>query len=357
MTERASRRPGGASGAERTEHPVLIIGTERSGSNLLRLILNEHPDLAIPHPPHLMRYLAPLADSYGDLTVEDNRRAVVRDALTILHRHIHPWPFDLDADVVTQRALPSVFGVVAEIYEQYRLGVGKPRWGCKSTFTIHYVDEVLADYPGARFLWLIRDPRDVATSSKHSVFNPCHPYRTAQLWRAQQELGLAALERWGPDRVYQLRYEDLVCRPEPEIRAICSFLDLPFEERMLHHHDSPAARQIAALSQSWHNTDRPITTAPVGRYHKGLTAQELRLVESQTAELLPSFGYQVSQPEAGAGPGPSEAGVLARELLMRCAVEYRSLLSDRNFRRRVLRDTTVRLLRARAWARRLTRRP
>jgi hypothetical protein len=356
VTERAANRPAGESGPERTEHPVLIIGTERSGSNLLRLILNEHPSLAIPHPPHLMRYLAPLADSYGDLTIEGNRRAVVRDALTILRRHIHPWPFDVAEEVVTQRALPSVFGIVAEIYEQYRLGVGKQRWGCKSTFTIHYVDEVLADYPGARFLWLIRDPRDVATSSKRSVFNPCHPYRTARLWRRQQELGLAVLERWGPERVYQLRYEDLVSRPEPEIRAVCAFLDLPFDERMLRHHDSPSARETASLSQSWQNTDRPITTARVGRYRSGLTPTELRLVEAEAGALLSRFGYPGGQPDAARRSAPPRAGVLVRELLLRCAVEYRSMRADRNYRRRLSRDTTVRLLRVRAWARRWARR-
>ena len=347
----------GAAAVDRTEHPVLIIGTERSGSNLLRLILNEHPDLAIPHPPHLMRYLAPLAASYGDLTVEANRREVVRDALTILRRHIHPWLCTVDEEAVTRRALPSVFGVVAEIYEQYRAWAGKPRWGCKSTFTIHYVDEVLADYPGARFLWLVRDPRDVAVSSKSSVFNPCHPYRTARLWREQQELGLAVLERCGGARVRRVRYEDLVTGPETEIRSICAFLDLRFDERMLRHHESSAARETAALSESWHNTDRPITTARVGRYRLGLSAADRRLVEAETAHLLPRFGYA----DDGAADGavnrhPSAVAVGIREMAMRCVVECHSMREDRNYRRRVARDTTVRLLRARALLRTLARR-
>ena len=57
------------------------MGTERSGSNLLRLILNAHSRIAVPHPPHVLRYFAPLEAGYGDLSRRGNRARLVDDVL------------------------------------------------------------------------------------------------------------------------------------------------------------------------------------------------------------------------------------------------------------------------------------
>ncbi|MFI7215852.1 sulfotransferase family protein [Micromonospora maritima] len=336
----------------RADSPVLIIGTERSGSNLLRLVLNSHPHITVPHPPHFMHYFASLAPAYGDLRRDRNRRALVRDAQRLLRRHIHPWEHPIDEERVFAQAGPSVFGVVAAFYEEYRRAEGKPRWGCKSTFTVHHVAEVLAEYPRARFIWLVRDPRDVAASAKRSVFNHFHPYRTALLWSRQQELAAAALARHGPEVVHLLRYEDLVADPEPVLRRLCEFLDEPFEPAMLAHHRSPAAQRTARLSQSWHNTDRPINTDSVGRHLRGLSPTESRQVVLAAGPMMRRLGY-ATEAEDGAARPPSMARVRVHDLALRLRNELRSMRNDRNYRRRLVRDATVAWVRVRrrsGWA-------
>jgi len=110
--------------------PIFIIGTERSGSNLLRLILNAHSHIAVPHPPHLMRYLAHLQGRYGDLSDDAHMGALVRDMLSLIDAHIFPWRVPLDADALVQAAPQrSSFGAMAAIYEAARIHAGKPRWG------------------------------------------------------------------------------------------------------------------------------------------------------------------------------------------------------------------------------------
>ena len=90
--------------------PLFIVGTERSGSNLLRVILNSHPNIVIPHPPHIMRYFAPLEARYGDLSDPRNFRRLVDDVLTLVKAHIHPWPWVPKADDIIRRSVhhPSV---------------------------------------------------------------------------------------------------------------------------------------------------------------------------------------------------------------------------------------------------------
>lgn len=325
---------------------MLIIGTERSGSNLLRLVLNSHSRIAVPHPPHFMRYLAPVADAYGDLTVEDNRRRLVRDAGLLLERHISPWPHRIDRDLAVARAAPSLFGVVAEFYEQYRQAEGKARWGCKSTFMVDHVADVLAQYPAARFIWLVRDPRDVAASARRAVFGHCHPYLTAVLWTRQQRTASAALARYGPEVVHRLRYEDLVQEPVAAITRMCGWLGESPEPAMFAHDRTPQAQALASLSESWRNAARPVTAASVGTWRGRLGPPEVAQVQAVAGPMMAKLGYTAATGLPAAAVPP--ALLRLREGTLRAGVEYRSLRRDRNTLRRWWRDATVHYIRARA---------
>lgn len=332
--------------ADRARSPIFIIGTERSGSNLLRLMLNAHSQIAIPHPPHFMRFLAPIAASYGDLRQASARHRLAQDALLLLRVHLHPWEIAIDEDRVVAESDPSVFGVVAAIYEQYRRAVGKARWGCKSTFMIDHVDDVLAVYPDARFLWLVRDPRDVAASSKHAVFNPFHPLLTADLWVAQQARGFDALARLGPDRVHLLHYEQLVADPAAELERVCGFLHESLEPAMLAHHQTAAAVRVAELAESWRNAGRPVSRSSVGRFHHALRPEERRMVEQIALPMMQQLGYAAGATDAARLPSMFE--VKLGDALLRARVELRSLRYDANHWRRWSRDAVAMWLRAKA---------
>jgi hypothetical protein len=326
------------------QDPIFIIGTERSGSNLLRLILNAHPRITIPHPPHFMRYFGALSADYGDLAVERNRRRLVLEALGLLRRHIHPWPHPVDADRVLAESEPTLFGVVAAIYEQHRRAEGKARWGCKSTFMVGYVDQVRARYPDARFVWLVREPRDVAASAKKHVFGPCHPYRMARLWLAEQELAAAARDRLGPGVVHLLRYEDLVTDTEAELRRLCDFLGERFDPAMLRHQASASARQTAGLAEAWKQAGEPVSTGRIGGHTAGLTSRERLLVDKVTGAMKKTLGYPVD-PDSESEPEPALPAVLLRSAVLRVRVETRSMRADRNYRLRLGRHLYVRRLR------------
>ncbi|WP_328685871.1 sulfotransferase family protein [Streptomyces sp. NBC_00343] len=328
--------------------PILIIGTERSGSNLLRLILNAHSRITVPHPPHFMRFLTPVAGSYGDLSDPAGRARAVGDALGLLRRHIHPWqhPVASDRVLAAATAAPGLFGIVAAIYEEQRIATGKARWGCKSTFMVDHVAEVLAVHPDARFVWLVRDPCDVASSAKHAVFGPSHPYRMAQLWRAQQERAQAALEDYGSEVVHLLRYEDLVSRTPEEVGQLCAFLGERPEPAMFEHHKSADARRTARLAKAWQQAGRPVATDRIGTGRQGLTHSERLLVDKVTGPMKRSLGYAVD-PAARTEPDPSPLAVTVRSAWLRARIEWNSLREDANHHARVRRDVYVRWLRLR----------
>ena len=71
--------------------PVFMIGTQRSGSNLLRLMLNQLKDIASPHPPHVLERMFPLMDGYGDLQQDKNFKILVDDVCRLVELNPVEW--------------------------------------------------------------------------------------------------------------------------------------------------------------------------------------------------------------------------------------------------------------------------
>jgi hypothetical protein len=324
--------------------PFFLIGTERSGSNLLRLILTSHSRIAVPHPPHLVRYFKPLEPRYGDLHDAAAFRRFVGDVRALLDTHIYPWDVPIDWERLAREAVPrDAFGVQFALYAQYAAAHGKARWGCKSTFHVAEVAPLRALLPGARFLWLYRDPRDVAASARKSVFSATHPVSSAELWRDQQRLAREA-ER-DHDDVLRVRYEDLLLDAQGQVRRICDFLGETFEPAMLRYHETAEARRSGELSESWKRTAEPIARDNRGKYRKVLSSQEIGWIEGICAEEMAELGYAPDAPPvAPVFDAAARAAFGRQERWEELRIELRSLLRDRNVARRWRRAWLLRRL-------------
>jgi hypothetical protein len=347
---RPAERP--AVSVPKRDRPLFIIGTERSGSNLLRLILNSHEAVHVPHPPHVVHYFAPLERYYGDLREKARFERLVADVLRLVRTHIHRWELPITAQELARAARwRDVFGVTAGLYDLALEASGKAFWGCKSTFMIDHVETVLRHYPAARFIHLVRDPRDVAASSKRSVFNPYHPALTARLWCRQQMTGRELHLRVGRDSLLRVRYEELLSAPEETVAQVCAFLGEPFDVKMLRFHETEEARKSASLSRSWRNTARPILSDNAGKWESGLRKHEVLQVERIAGPLMAYYGYQPVYPDAVEEAGAEDPGTAWETRLLEGALrirgELRSLRQDKNHwrrwrRRAVLTDVALR---------------
>jgi len=332
-----------------SDAPIYIIGTERSGSNLLRLVLNAHSRIAVPHPLHMMCYFALTEASRGDLREPRVFERLVDEVLLLKRVHIHPWQTPIDRQRIVDEAHPrDAMGILGALYEQVCEAEGKARWGCKSTFMVHHVDRALDRDPAARFVLLVRDPRDVAASSRRSVFSPFHPWLTARLWAEQQDIGLALLDQHGADVVHLMRYEDLLDQPEQSVRQLCGFLDEDFEPGMLRFHEGREAQTSATLSESWQNTAKPVLSNNAGKYRKHLSTDEVRMVEAVGAPLMLRLGYPLDHPDPSFEPSvAARSRIRLMDLRWWAGIELRSMQRDRNHWRRWTRDATMRYLGAR----------
>ena len=171
--------------AEEHASPFFIVGASRSGTTLLRLMLNSHPSVAVPHEMDYFHKAIPLsllrrwqnpglsAEAFERLIDGwlDSRRYVFEDVgLEHVRKAILDGPRDLRAPF--SRAM-----------QQWAAHHGKSRWGAKTPKNLFFVDIIAEMFPRARFIYLARDPRAVVRSMNNFEFFSDDTVINAFNWR------------------------------------------------------------------------------------------------------------------------------------------------------------------------------
>lgn len=292
--------------------PILMIGTQRSGSNLLRLMLNQLPEVAAPHPPHILQRLMPMVVGYGDLERDANFARLVDDVCQLVELNPVPWEgVTLDrADVARRcraRSLVAVFGAVYDVLAE---AWQKSTWCCKSLANINYLEDI-ENYFGndARYIYLFRDGRDVALSFRKAVVGEKHFYHIAREWGSTQRLALKMRERIDPKRFFNVRYEDLTADPEPTMKGMCKFLGYRYTSSMLDFHRTEEAKKAAGSSELWGNVVNPVMANNSRKFLREASAEDVRIFELEAGDVLDALGYPRFYTEAGEKGRFSEAEV------------------------------------------------
>jgi hypothetical protein len=279
----------------RSVRPVFVGGCPRSGTTLLRTMLNAHPDLAVPHETRILIDGYRRRAMWGDLAAPENRRRV---AQWVVERRVSRyWQLTDDADELVERmvaAAPTIGSVLSAGFRLYTERHGKPRWGEKRPSVVLNLDAVFAMFPDAQYVNVVRDPRAVVASirkvgRRHGWGAHGLPGGT-DTW----ERSVRAADRWrrrlAADRFLELRYEDLVADPAAALGRIVSFLDLDPAglAAMLHHHDTAdiQSRTLHAL------VSKPVTTERVGAWEQALRPREVAFVESVLGDWMRRYGYE-----------------------------------------------------------------
>ena len=215
--------------------PLFIVGMPRSGTKLLRGLLNRHPRIGVSrNESEFLPWLAHRFARFGDLRRRERFDAFYAEML----RHSY-FRFQREQgrliDAGRWHAACAEFSAAGVFEALMRTEVDAPRgsgriWGDKSPSYIDDLPLLKQLYPAARVLHIVRDVRDYCLSM-HKAWGK-DMLRAAQRWadgvRKARKDGAAL----GADYL-ELRYEDLLARTEPELRRVCAFLGVEFEPRML----------------------------------------------------------------------------------------------------------------------------
>lgn len=271
-----------ASTKERSE-PFFIVGCPRSGTTLLRLMVDGHSNLAVPPESH---FVVPLA--YPRRLRPLLRPVVVEDILPYLSAR--DWEVDHDEvrSAVARAAPLSYAELVSAVFGAYAAAQGKPRWGDKTPRYVDHLPTIAELFPNARFIHLIRDGREVAASLAERRWGPQSAVLGAFVWRRAIRRARAAGRMLG-GRYMELRYEGLVTDTEAQLRRICEFLGEDYEAGMLAYASRDPADRAAKSTGFRHLTSPPI--AGLRDWTAGLTSLERRGVEAVCRDVLVELGY------------------------------------------------------------------
>ncbi|WP_263784425.1 sulfotransferase family protein [Salinibacter grassmerensis] len=285
--------------------PIFIIGRQHSGNTMLARCLGRSPDVYsatgegtfFEHRDHLVHEPGPRRAAAILERAEGSGVEVSRETYAQVRRHMQAAGDD--GALAPEEMYARCMDWVAEQNEA-------TRWVQKATSYVFYADDIIGCFPEARLLFLARNPFDLAASMKRRGG-----------WRAVARMTYGwnkgvrrarLLSQAHPKNLTVVRYEDFVRAPKEELKAICSFCDLPFHEEMLRI--PHVNRSESPYNQS--SGEKGINASRVGYYDEMLTATEAGAVRALVADRLVDEMY----PELNGGapsslPGTSYAAILA----------------------------------------------
>lgn len=241
--------------------PLFLVAAERSGTTLLRLMLDHHPSIAMNHEFHLAATEVPPGEGWPPL--ESFSEWLRTDRITMLSG------FSIDRSLSYPELMDSFL-------TQRRDSAGKPIVGA----TVHrHFELLLRIWPDARFIHLFRDGHDVASSTIGMGWAG-NVWVGADGWIRAHGEWHRLHQQLSNDRWIEIRFEDLVCDPEATLREVCTFLGVPFDDAMLSYPRSTTyAPPDPSLAYQW---------------ERKLSPREIQLVEARVGDMLIECGYRLS---------------------------------------------------------------
>lgn len=293
---------------------IFIAGNSRSGTTMMSKILGKNPAVFSFNELHFFEQLWYPQEHIPDINMQ--QAITYFSGLISLQREGYladrnPEQFRAEAakhlaELPTTNLNPPF---VFMNFLRYESALHGKRIPCEQTpRNLFFIDEILHYYPGAKIICMVRDPRDVLLSQKfkwkrrflghhdmpmkeviRSWFN-YHPVTISKLWNSSAKKIISSLDK---NEVRLVKFEELISRPEPVMRDLCSFLGIDFHESMLliPNEGSSVVADTGSVG---------IDKTKTGNFLSGgLTKTEIYLCQKITAAFRKRFGYEDVKADVG----------------------------------------------------------
>ena len=294
--------------------PVFIVGTSRSGTTLIKQILDRHSDLSIIDETHYFDDLRVKAGREQQPLSPDEAKLTEDYFLRLTHQIYQAggnpdpdkgWMNRGELRTLAQHlgtGTDSYFEAFCQLWAQRR---HKTRWGEKTPRHIFKIAEILARYPNAKIVCMVRHPggvlasyRDfwksqwksdrsiVPSAEKRRAKNSYHPITISLIWKAAFNAALEARRQFG-DRVYIQRFEDLILEPETTLQKLTEWLSLDYQPYMLQ-----VGLVNSSYSKTWSQSEASFSDKPAYRWREKLSNTEIAIFQSCCGSLIDEAGYE-----------------------------------------------------------------
>jgi Sulfotransferase family len=271
--------------------PIFVVGAGRSGTTLLQLMLNAHPQIAIAGELGFFDEILLLRSKIPDLSTPER----IDQLFALLPRlELYKYLTEVEAIFpgVQQRLKADAAASYEKLYryilEGYGATRGARRFGEKTPSNIRHLDALASLFPNCRIIHVVRDPRaTVASRTKVPIFSKDVISHSIK-WKLDICCG-RAFAQTGSQIYCEIDYEKLVVEPAATLRQVCRFLGEEYDHRMLEYHQS-SKRYIK--DEPWkHGTQEPVYRSSIETWRRELSEDQIHLIEWITGRQMAYYGY------------------------------------------------------------------
>ena len=272
--------------------PFFIIGSGRSGNTLLRSILSGNSDISIPPES----YRLPFAIKRFHIFSNRDWKHVVSEVLSEFENCKEFYTWDIEFNEVYKRlenideSKKTLSNIFDELFCTYsnKHSSGSKIWGDKTPMNTMYLDWIGSVFPESKFIHIVRDGRDVASS-----YLKMERYETileaANRWTNSIDLAQAFGSKI-KENYMEIRYENMVTNPEESIKKVCDFIGINYNSDMLDH--TSQVEKLGDTDKAHHsNLSKPISADSIGKWKHNLSESDQESITKLLHRPLLRLGY------------------------------------------------------------------
>lgn len=291
-------------------NPFFVIGNPRSGTSLLRLMINNHPDMCVPPECGYIEWWYKKYAAWNQNDLSDKKRVdeYVNDILS--SKKMETWHIEknkLKENILLLKPdnYADLCVIVCLTFAQSKNKPFLKKWGDKNNYYIQQFDTLHSIFPEAKFVLIIRDGRDVACSYKNvnkldttSRYKPVLPDKIEDIaikWLTNNQNILNFFDSLPRYQKHSLKYESLITDTEQELKNICRFLEIDFNKEMLNYylHNKDNQDEPRELIDWKKKTMEKPDATNSGKYKNELLPEEIKSFNSIAGTLLKQFNYEM----------------------------------------------------------------
>lgn len=270
-----------------------LMYSDRSGSNLLKNMIDSHHKICAPYTKQLINPIARNLYRYRDLQNEENWEELLKDINRLYNAKLSDWKTEMSLSKLKSLAPIGEIGtLIKKIYMEEAKNNGKEYVLIKESPMYEFIIFLTQNFKDAKFIYLVRDPRDMALSWKNSPSHFGGVIEGAKRWKKDQ---LGFLRDYSilyqQKKALKVYYERLLEDTEIELRRICEFLGVEFDIKMLEFYKNDTNKNHASKFKMWENTGNKVMKNNKEKYLKELTESEIRSIETICYPEMNVLGY------------------------------------------------------------------
>jgi len=262
-----------------------VLGSGRNGSTLLATILNAHPNFIVPPE----QYILPYAIMRRYVFFFWSSKSWINNIVSLFNNDNknRNWNLNLDNLNTKTKDIPKLF---SEIFNRYKDENKSTAiyWGDKTPLNTHFMRFIFPEFKSAKYIFLIRDPRDVMSSYK-KYKGKNFDYRSYSIWKWQDSIKTLDYLKLRTNLLI-VRYEDLVEKTNSEMNKIQSFLEVDIIENLANIKMDISNMRVENMAHH-QNLRSPISNRSVGKWKNDLSELDLNVFDDKIKSKMKRFGY------------------------------------------------------------------